>query len=524
MTDNHKRWQAARLQLTVLVCGAVVMALELAGSRVVAPFLGTSVFVWTSLIGVILAALSVGYTWGGRLADRRPEVALLGRIVLIAALLTGILSVLQYPVLVVLSSLHLDLRLGTIVASAVLFAAPAVVLGMVAPFAVRLTLNDVEHSGQLVGRLYALSTVGSIIGTFLSGFLLIAYLGTRTLILVLALLLALTSVLVAPSSDRITKFTVLLALGLLILAGSAFEQRLTASGMRDFDTSYQRALVLDMKDDSTGRIARALATDPLGSQSIMFVDNPTELAADYSKFYHLAFHFNPAAEHVLLLGGGAYSVPKDFIARYEQVTLDVVELDPGITAIARELFFLSDDPRLSIYHEDARTFLNRSTTRYDAILVDVFASSPSVPFHLTTTEAVAALHRALTQEGVLLMNVISGIEGEAGEFLRATHRTLAEHFPQVLLLPIREPNDGSQVQNLMLVALKSSAFPSLSSADEMLEQQLRHLWRTPITHDVPVLTDDFAPVEHYMLPVFLQMQRQQNSHRRFSPLEENTSS
>ncbi len=498
------------------------MALELSGSRVLAPYLGTSSFVWTSLIGIVLAALSVGYTLGGRLIDKFPNTQFYSRIILIAGLLTASVTLLQYPVLIALTRYVSDLRLASVLASLLLFGAPSVALGMILPSAVRLRIEDVENSGKSVGRLYAISTIGSIVGTFAAGFFLLALIGTNMMFLLIGLTLIITSILVDHTSMLPIKALSLVAVLIAAFIAEDLRVQVAARGMIDLDTKYQRVFVLDSETAATKRAVRYLVTDPLGSQSAMYIAQPDELVGSYSRFFHMIEHYAPEAKDILLLGGGAFSLPKSMLKEDKELRLDVVELDPGITEIAKDYFHLdpsSYQNRLQIYNEDARTFLNRNKKRYDALFLDVFGSSPTVPFHLTTREAVGRMREALKPDGVLIANVITAIEGDAGRYLRAQIKTLKEFFPRVELFPVSEPENAFRVQNIILVAfLANSKTPTTKPTTTELATLLEHRWTKKLSDDVPILLDDFAPVEFYMLPALIAM-RQQNASSKMLPEE-----
>ena len=224
-----------------------------------------------------------------------------------------------------------------------------------------------------------------------------------------------------------------------------------------------------------------------------------ELVFPYTKFYRLARHFNPNIKKTLMIGGAAYSYPKDYLRQYPDARIDVVEIDPQLTDLARKYFNLKENPRLAIYHEDGRTFLNRTKNKYDAILGDAFNAIYSIPYHLTTRQAVEKMYQALNEKGVVLINMISAIEGEKGMFLRAEYATFKSVFPQVYVFPILKPEGGSDPQNIVLVALKSSEPPVFLSPDPEFQRFLEQVWEKPIVQDMPVLTDDYAPVDKFVL-------------------------
>lgn len=487
------------------------MVLELSGSRVLAPFLGTSIVVWTSLIGVVLGSLSIGYWWGGRVADRRPEARLLSRIILLSAVATLLLAGLKGLLLAFLqnkSSLHV----ATLASTVLLFVPVSTLLGMVSPFAVRLRLDHAARSGRTSGNLYALSTLGSIVGTFAAGFWLTATLGTTNIILCMAGVLVLASACVH-RGDMLARFAVAGLLGLAALGLSAWDGQLRQIGLFDLDTGYQRVLVYNSVHENTGQRMRVLTTGPEGIQSGMDPSDPAKLMLPYTRYYRLAAHFRPGFDRALMLGGGGYSFPKFVRAQPGEfgaaVRMDVVEIDPGITDIARGMFHLKDDPNLAIHHDDGRRFLNRALDSrpggpgYQVALVDVFTSNLSVPFHLSTRQTAQALSGVLDDSGVVLVNCISAAEGPRSRFYRALLATYRSVFPRVETFLVGNPDDPAEFQNIMLVAFKAAGAPQLESLKPDLQAMLatRYEPAPARADDPPVLTDDFAPVDHYLLNI-----------------------
>jgi len=497
------------LYFIVFLSGASVMVLELVGSRIVAPYLGTSIYIWTALIGVILGALSVGYVWGGTIADRAPTYERLAFLFLCAAVATALVCPLQYPVLGYLQSSALDMRLSAVLATFVLFVVPSVLLGAVNPLAFRLALVDMNRSGEVAGRLYAVSTIGSIAGTFLAGFVLFSVLGGNSVILAVATVLLLCSVLASPKKQRLWKVCVLLGIGVIHSLSNVRADELAKSGWHEFDTPYQRAIVVE-ESEGTGskRIVRRLITDPFGSQSEMYRDSPFELASDYAELYDLAFVFKPDLRLALMLGGGAYSYPRYFNKRYGDVTMDVVEIDPGLTELSRRFFDLPDNERLNIVHEDGRAFLNRTSHTYDALFMDAFSAPPSVPFQLTTIEAVSLMSERTAEDGVVFINIVSGIDGDEGKFLRAEVQTFEAVFPEVRLYQVQPSAGRATPQSLILVGLKRKLGRqplAPGTSDYLRGLMSREIDLSTVKRDMHVLTDDFAPVEHYLLPTACKM-------------------
>jgi len=481
------------LHCSIFLCGAALMIIELTGSRILAPFLGTSLIVWTSLIGIILASLSLGAWWGGALADRYPHHRRLGQIVLAAAWATAGIGLSKTWVLEFLQGTG-NLHTLAIVATIALFAPAAVLLGMVPPFAVRLCLDDPARGGRTAGSLYAISTIGSIFGTFLAGFVLIAWVGSTSILFITAAALVVASWLAEPG-NRLLKGASLTVFGLAVFLCSQHDSLMAQRGFLDRDTPYNRVLVYTSKEEGTNRPTREMVTGPQGRQSAMYLDDPTELALPYTRFYRLAEYFQPGMRRMLVLGGGGYSFPKYGLAHYPDLQIDVVELDPGMTALARSHFGLTDHPRLRIIEADARTFLNKVEGGYDVILCDVFTSHYSIPFHLVTIEAVERMRAALNPGGVVLVNLLASPEGGSSRFYKALYATFKTAFPAVRSYAVFNPTDLHQWQNLILAA--SADLPTTAAQEADIAGMLTHALPPPREH-IPPFTDEFAPVDRYL--------------------------
>ena len=485
------------LEFTVFVCGSVVMIYEIIGSRILSPFIGTSTYVWTSLIGVILASLSLGYWYGGRIADRKPDIKYLATVIFIAGGLISVTVMVKEVLLSKIASLALGLELKSVIAAILLFAPASVCLGMVTPFAVRLRMTAIESTGRTVGRLYALSTVGSIVGTFAAGFFLIPFVGSVRTLYLIAAALVLVGSLTAPLafSTRNIAVVVLLILGIAVTEINIYVLR-TQGGVIDVDTEYSRFQVFTTDDPTTGKSMRALAFDPFIVQSAMFVGSD-DLVFEYTRYYHLVRHFKPDFSHTLMIGGAGYSYPKEFVRTYPNADIDVVEIDPGMTELAREQFHLHDSHKMHIIHQDGRMFLNEAPpAAYDAVFIDVAGSLFTIPSHLTTVEAVRNVSRILKDDGVVIFNLGSSITGPSSGLLHAELRTYSEVFPHVYLFKVKPEHTDDHLQNLIIVATKSPT-ENLSNSDPEITRLLSHRYLPELPMDQQTLTDDLAPVEYY---------------------------
>ena len=496
----------ARLQMISFFSGAATMILELTGSRMVAPFFGTSLIVWTALIGIIMTSLCIGNWLGGAMADRRPDGRLLGRILLFSAIIIAITAYSSNMILTWLQSLGLNLYLASVFAAVIIFAPSSILLGMVSPFVARLAMQNVDSSGAVVGRLSALHSAGSILGTFLGGFVLISLFPSGIILMLLATMIALLSVLSYTGAWR----NIIL---FVVLAGAAYAAEkfglpFSPRGVQ-VDTAYNHLSIIDYDSNSTrtGRPLRVLITNPDAAQSMMYLDNPSELVSSYTKFYDLAFHYKPDTQKILMLGGGGYCFPRYLLAERPAVSIDVVELDPGVTETARKYFSLTDHPNLRIFHEDARTFLNRAIKdgfeKYDAILMDTFSSWTSIPFQMTAVETAERLRELLKPDGTLIVNVIASLYGSKSGVFHGIYKAFNTSFSTMMIFPVLfEEQKYSQIlQNIILVGMGDTASTVSPTPDAKISALLAHQWLTPFVPNpsIPAFTDSFAPVERYTL-------------------------
>lgn len=497
----------ARLQITAFFSGAATMILELAGSRLVAPFFGTSLIVWTALIGIIMTSLCLGNWFGGSIADKRPEGKLLGRILMAAAVIIAVTAFSSNWILISIQELNLNLYVSSVYSALTLFAPSSLLLGMVSPFVARLALHNLDSSGSVVGKLSALNSAGSILGTFMGGFVLISLFPSGVILMFVATIVALLSVIIYTGAWR----KIIASVVMLCIGGGALNANFNGIPFapigEQIDTAYSHILVAETIDRRNGRRLRIMITDPDAAQSLMYLDSPNELVSEYTKFYDLAFHYKPDAKRVLMLGGGGYSFPKHILSEYRDVSIDVVELDPGVTDTAKKYFALHDDPNLTIYHEDARTFLNRAgrdkLEPYDAVLMDTFSSAIVIPFQLTTVEAGAKLRSLLKPDGVLIVNIISSVHGPKSGVFHGIYKAFSQSFDTMMIFPVNasETKYKYALQNIILAAMSGSSAPVSEATGSKYKNLLAHQWLDTFTPDstVPAFTDSFAPVERYTL-------------------------
>ncbi|PZR65877.1 MAG: spermine synthase [Solirubrobacterales bacterium] len=478
------------LEIVVFVVGAASLGTEIAAARLLAPYFGASTIVWANTIAVVLVALSVGYWLGGRLADRRPDRGGLSALVLLAAAGLAVVPLVASPFLReavdALNSVSVGAFVGSLLATLVLVAIPVLLLGAVAPYALRLTLARVEESGRTAGRLYAISTAGSLAGTFLAALVLIPLVGTRRTFLTFALALALVAI---PTLRP--RFAVVPAVLAGLLALPVGIVKAAAGGGRviwEAETEYQYARVIQYPDaERTLELNEGLA--------VHSIFRPGQwLTGDYWDDF-LVLGFAASAQppaRVAILGDAAGTTARAFGHYFPATAIDAVELDPVLTSIGRRLFDLRA-PRLHTVNGDARPFIEATSQRYGLIEVDAYRQ-PYIPFYLTTREFFAATRAHLAPGGVVVVNV--GHPQGSDDLERVLSATMRAVFPVVLRDPVEPTN------TLLLGSLQPGAGAAqLAAAAAGLPLDLRGLARAAAGRVAPplgggeVYTDDRAPVE-----------------------------
>lgn len=481
-----------KLELIVFLCGAIVMVLELVGSRVVAPYFGNSLFVWTSLIGVILGSLSIGYYLGGRLSDKRPQFSLLMLIIILSAIFVAGTAFIKEPLLSFFQKYVSDTRFAVLISTIFLFAPASILLGVVSPFAAKLRLLNVNKSGQTIGNLYAISTLGSIVGTFLAGFYLIPAFGNT----ILLYFLSFTLIIIALFSNRKTfEFSIIILLFVGVLYFLTVKTGMfKLKSIADIDSRYSRIIVDNVFDKKGQNELIFLRTDNIGGQSGVYVKSSEELAFTYTKYYRLYKNYNPEAKTALMLGGAGYTYPRDYLRNNPEGKIDVVEIDPEMTKLAKQYFFLKDDPRMNTIHKDARIYVKDNHTKYDLIFVDVF-NGITPPYYLTTTEFFDNLKTHLNKNGVVMINLLAATDGEKGNFFKSESNTIKSVFPR-LDLYYTALEDRDVAQNLMLVASLNPSKEIIFSEQDKENYLTNYSQLRDNFSGFALLTDDHAPVEY----------------------------
>ncbi|MEA2418148.1 MAG: hypothetical protein QOE60_354 [Thermoleophilaceae bacterium] len=487
------------LPVLVFVVGAGSLGAEIAAVRLLAPYFGASTIVWANTIGVVLVALSVGYWLGGRLADRRPHLRGLCLVALIAAGLLALVPFAADPLLGVavdaLDQISAGAFVGSLLAVLVLVAVPVLLLGAVSPYAIRLAVSTVEEAGTVAGRLYAISTAGSLVGTLTSALLLIPLVGTRRTFLIFALVIAIVAVWGLRPVRRYALAPAAIAALIALPVGTLKADAGSGHVIHEAETQYQYARVVERPDGSRslelneGQAQHSLCSAECDAGPAGPRNPESVLTGDYwDGSLVLGFAASPdPPRRVAVLGNAAGTTSRAYERFFPATRVDGVEIDPELSEIGRRYFDMNN-PRLHLYHEDARPFIRRIDARYDVIEVDAYRQ-PYIPFYLTTVEFFEDVLDHLQPDGVLVVNVghPSGQDG----FEKVMSATIGEVFPHVMRDPIQPTNTLVVASRAPLsqAGLRSRAVPPelrATASAQALEPPLR---------GGDVYTDDKAPVE-----------------------------
>ncbi len=473
--------------------GAVLMAMEILALRLVAKSFGGALREVSAVIAVFLAAMSAGYALGGRVGDRRPLPSTLAAVLLLGGLWTLLIPFVEGPIANAVFDSPLPFAVHAATVTTALFALPAFLCASVTPIGTRLRMRTVDRSGSVAGSVSAVSTVGSIVGTVAAGYVLVSYLQVSRALFLLGFVLCGLGVLAA-RRPRILGCIVAL---LLLPQPSRAD---TSTVLLERDTSYHHIIV---RQSATRRMLHFDNT----LQGSISLEDPLTGAIPYTYYVHNAFALDPTIRSVLVIGLGSATVPRSLLHYYPAVRVTVAEIDPVVVEVAREYFYLKEDPRLTVEIVDGRVFLKRTRERFDLVFVDAFGANRyglTVPPHLTSREFFEETKLRMTPAGILVYNSPHAL-GNA--FADALYKTIAMVFPERFVFDTQQSNvlimgavtPRNLTRDVLLARGKAAVedgtltYPSLLSRLEQLEHA-----PAPETVDAPLLTDDYAPVDRLL--------------------------
>ena len=537
--------EVIKANIVVFISSFCILVIEIVAGRIMAPYVGVSLYTWTSIIGVVLAGISIGAYLGGLIADRYPHASTLGWLLFISGL--GTFSISPLTNLIGGAPFQTSLMVRILLVTTIIFFAPSCILGMISPVVVKLALNNLEKTGNVVGKIYAFSTLGSILGTFATGFFLISWMGTRTVLLTMGAILILCAPVFGNFFSRkrtLIRFVlVILVFFVLIfplavwvgyasmdsektvIPSSPLEIMKTLYGLafafpKDENTYFYREsnyYTIKLKKDHTrsdGGPLESLVLDHL-VHSYTDLNDPFRLEYEYIRIYEEVARWQSEKRNpfrALFIGGGGYTFPRFVEAKYPKAEIDVVEIDPEVTKVVHQYLGVPKDSRIRSFNEDGRWFVmnHKEKGKYDFIFGDAF-NDLSIPYHLSTKEFAAQLKALLKPDGLLLANVIDSFK--AGQFMPSYIRTLEEIFGKgnVYLIALTSDFDHMGISTYVIVAspktLDMDGFvrtierkdgkemTSYVMPQERLQQYLQERYSV-------VLSDDYVPVDNLIAPIF----------------------
>jgi predicted membrane-bound spermidine synthase len=485
------------LYAMVAVTGAATMALEMSASRLLAPYFGNSLPVWGLLIGLLLAYLAIGYALGGRLADRHPHASALYRTAAWSGFLIGLIPYLSRPILHLAASAFARYEAGAVLGSLLgvlaLFSAPVVLLGCISPYAIRLSVESTSSSGDAAGRIYALSTLGSLVGTFGSVFGLIPAVGTRRTIFVLSVGLLATALvgLAQTYRQKALRYLLLLAVIVALQLLPAGATKPTQGLIHELDSAYNYIQVL--------KEGEALVLKLNEGEGIQSAYRPGHVLTGYVYDYFLLVPFfrdgaSSPVTNLCLIGLAAGTTARQYSAVFGPIPMDGIEIDPAIVGVARQFFDLSL-PNLRVFTRDGRYHLANSDMHYDVVAIDAYCP-PYIPFQLTTVEFFAQVREHLTHDGVVAINVARTESDYA--LVDAIAGTMKAVYPSVHVMDIMSNLNSIVVGTKQPTDLRVVEERLAAQSDPVLSDVVRRasgrIWE--FTRPVgTILSDDQAPVE-----------------------------
>jgi MFS family permease len=510
--------QAPRIKFAravVFLASFFLMVVEIVAGRVTAPYLGVSIYTWTSVIGAVLLGVTVGNYLGGYVADRRLSRGVLGTCIFLGGLSTLAIGTIARMFGPMLAASGLPFSLTTALFSLLAFFPAAFFLSTVSPQVVKFDLHDLEKTGLTIGTIGAWSALGSIIGTFLTGFVFIAFIGTQKLLLIVAVALCLLGLFVAAQAN-LQKRGMLIATAVVGLLMELF-----APGLCMKETNYYCIRVVQA-DSERGNTSYSMYLDHL-VHSYTTPAEPDSFRYEYEYIHatlpSLRFATDTAFS-TLTIGGGGYTMPRYLASFFTNATVEVAEIDPGVTEFNYTELGLPRDTTIQSHHGDARFFLSRlpADKTYDVIYGDA-VNDFAVPYQITTREYHDLLKRHLSPGGQYVVTIIDDPEHAA--FTAALLRTLRLTFRHVTFFPLGSEMFNGKGRNTFEIVASDEPFPyeQWSTARPVLSADAKPLtdedWKalsTPLTeaeldaflaeHPGPILTDDFAPTDQMLAAVF----------------------
>lgn len=488
----------ASIPITLFITGACVLIIEVVAVRLLSPYFGNTIYSYSSILSVILAALSLGYYYGGRIADRTKDESLFYKIITISGFATGLFFLLSFFILDKIAN-NFSIDLGPLFASVILFSIPAFLLGLLSPFGI--TLENKKRKdvgiGTTSGKIFFVSTLGSISGSLLAGYFLIPTFGVSKIFTGVSLTLILIGIIgnqsIKKNSIKIKNTFIFILFASVLISYSTLSNE---GVVYSKDGVYEKIKVVDAVNEEE-RVIRYLFQDRSFS-SAMYLDTK-EVFFEYTKFYDINKIANINPKNALVIGSGAYSIPKAILEEYPQIEyMDIVDIEPDLEQIAINYFGFVPNEKTKTYTKDGRVFLRNSLKKYDYIFIDVYQTVYAIPAHFTTKEFFREVKQKLNENGTVAINVIASMNQSFGnQLLNGILKTFLSEFENSHIFVV----DGKETrtpQNLIVVGINSEKEINLNANMKLIKNLAeRHF---PISKldlsNSKIFTDEYAPIEY----------------------------
>ncbi len=489
------------LPFVVFLTGACVLVIEVVATRILSPYYGSTIYTVSSVIGVVLAALSLGYFFGGKLADKYPTEKFFYSIILLSGFSVIVLHLLTLFLLPYIGY-KLPMISGPLIFSVILFFIPSLILGTLSPFTIKLQEKYFPDKGigSISGEIFFWSTLGSIFGSLFTGFFLIPHFGINQIILGVAIALILLGLLplIKLGLAKKTLFKIFI-LNLLLIASVIMLVGVENNNIiYSYDGLYAKYSVFDR--EYQGKKVRVLMQDR-ASSSATFLDSD-DLVFDYSKYYLLHKFLKTDIINTLVIGGGAYSIPKIMLRDLPKAEVDVSEVEASLFELAQKYFGLVKSDRLHNFTDDGRRFLYDADKEYDFIFSDVY-NGLSVPAHFTTKEFFEIAKNKMSSDGIFMANLIGDLAGEESKFILSEIKTFQSVFPNSYFFAAESP-ENTGTQNIVFLGYNSDKKIDWQNLD--LSKEDKDIILPLLTKEIDlnkfdfskamVFTDNHAPVEY----------------------------
>lgn len=508
MAETKKSNKSKFLFLIAFISGMVIMSVEMSASRLLAPHFGTSIFVWTNIIGLVMIALSLGYYFGGKLADKNSSRIQLMKIILLASVFIIIIPLMIRPV-VDLTTMDIFkanissiiILVGSFFSTLLLFVFPIFLLGMVSPYIIKLLSIDDKNIGNISGSVFAFSTLGSILGTFISTLILIPTIGTKRTIMASALVLMLFSTIGLMKKNK--KYLILILLFLPLMFLNIYVIKNDAKAVYEVESPYQYIQVVN-ESDGTNYL---FYNEGMGINSVYNPDK--NITGYYYDYYNVLPEMVDKKElDVLIIGfaGGTIANQFKYFSDDKVINIDGVEIDDKVVEISKK-YFDTDNKGFNIYNQEGRMFLNQTDSQYDLIIIDAYNNQLQIPFHLATREFFGLVKNKLKENGKVAINV--NAESQNSDLLIAISNSIACNFTNTNIVPVNHS------YNYMIVGSDNDInYDKISNKDikpelgSVLKFIKNYNYDYNYDNDGIELTDDRAPIEYLTDKMILEYLRE----------------